>query len=230
MGTHPIGDGFDQRWPAAVTGPLGGLRGHRVAGQHVVAVDADSGHAVADRPVRDRRRRHLMADRHRDGPLVVLDEEHARRVEHRSEVQRLVRVTLTGGAVAEERQCHGILAQPLRAHRRADRVQSVGSDGNGDRCAAPLGEPDAAVPLAPPDGAHLRRRDAAQQECADLAVLGEQPIRLAQARRRADLRGLLAAAGREQRQLALALQVDEFAVEVARDDHQLVEPAQRFGW
>ena len=86
------------------------------------------------------------------------------------------------------------------------------------------------MPLAAPDRTHLRRRDAAQQERADLAVLGEQPVGLAQARRRPDLRGLLAAARREQREFALALQVDELAVDVARDDHQVVEPAQRFGW
>ena len=92
-----------------------------------------------------------------------------------------------------------------------------------------LGEPQPAVPAAPPDRTHLRRRDAAQQERADLAVLREQPVGLAQARRRADLGGLLAAARREQRQLALSLQVDELGVEFAGDDHHLVEPAQRFG-
>src|SRR3954469_10589094 len=48
--THPIRDGFDQRRPAAVTRPLRGLRDHRVTGQHVVAVDADTRHAVADSP------------------------------------------------------------------------------------------------------------------------------------------------------------------------------------
>jgi hypothetical protein len=70
---------------------------------------------------------------------------------------------------------------------------------------------------------------AGQQECADLAVLREDPVGLAQAGRGTDLRGLLAAARREQRELALPLQVDEFSVEIARDDHQLIEPAQRFG-
>ena len=93
-----------------------------------------------------------------------------------------------------------------------------------------LGEPQPAVPAAPPDRAHLRRRDTAQQERADLAVLRKQPVGLAQARRRADLRGLLAAARREQRELALALQVDELAVEFAGDGHHLVQPAQRLGW
>ena len=65
---------------------------------------------------------------------------------------------------------------------------------------------------------------------AHFAVLGEQPVGLAQARRRTDLGRLLTAARREQRQLALALQIDEFGVEIARDDHQLVEPTQRFWW
>ena len=108
--------------------------------------------------------------------------------------------------------------------------KSVGADRDRDRGAAFLGESQPAVPLAPPDRAHLRRRDAAHQKGADLAVLGKQPVGLAQAGRRADLGGLLAAARREQRQLALSLQVDEFDVEFAGDDHHLVQPAQRLGW
>jgi hypothetical protein len=59
--------------------------------------------------------------------------------------------------------------------------------------------------------------------------LRKQPVGLEKTRGRADLRGLLTAARREQGEFTLALQVDEFDVEFAGDDHRLVEPGQRLG-
>ena len=138
-------------------------------------------------------------------------------------------VALTGRAVTEKGQCHRILAEALGGHRRADGVQSVRADRDGDRRDTFLGESQPAVPCAPPDRAHLRGRDPAQQKRTDLAVLREQPVGFAKGRRRADLRGFLATARREQRQFTLALQIDELAVEIASDDHRLVEPGQSLG-
>jgi hypothetical protein len=193
-----------------------------MASQHIIAVDSDAGHAVTDRPVRDRRARQLPADRNRYRPLVVLHEEDARCLEHGRKVQRLMHVALAGCAVTDKRQRHRVLFQALGGHRRADGMQSMRADLDRNRGDALLGEFQPAVPLSPPNRADLRRRDPAQQERADLAVLREQPVRLAKACRRADLRGFLATARREERQFTLALQIDELAVEIAGDDHRLV--------
>ena len=95
---------------------------------------------------------------------------------------------------------------------------------------ANLGELQASVPFASPHRSDLRRGEAAQQKCADLAVLREQPVGFGQARRGADLRGFLTAARREQSQLSLPLQVDELGVQFAGDDHRLVEPGQSLRW
>ena len=124
-----------------------------------------------------------------------------------------MRVALARRTVAEVGNRHRVFAEALRGHGGPDRVQTVGADRDRDRRDALLGEPEPAVPPASPDRAHLRRRDTAQQERADLAILRKQPVGLAQARGRTDLRGLLPAAGGEQRELALSLQVDEFRVE-----------------
>ena len=139
-------------------------------------------------------------------------------------------VALAHRTVAEVGNADRVFAEPLRGHRRPHRVQTVGADRDRDRGDALLGEPQPAVPSASPHRAHLRRGDAPHQERADLAVLREQPVGLAQARSRTDLRGLLTAARREQCEFALPLQVDELRVERAGDGHQLVEPAQRLRW
>ena len=65
------------------------------------------GHAEAAAAQRERAAR-LARDRHRDRPLVVLHEEHLRRLVARGEDERLVRVALRGGAVAVVHEHRGI--------------------------------------------------------------------------------------------------------------------------
>ena len=72
----------------------------------------------------------LPRDRHRDGPLIVLHEEHARRTEHGGQVEGLVRVALGRRAVTHEGDGDRVLAESLGGHRRADGVQAVRADRN----------------------------------------------------------------------------------------------------
>ena len=72
-------------------------------------------------------------------------------------------------------------------------------------CAALIGERQSAVPGPAPHRTHLRGRDTAGQQGAEFAVLREQPVGLAQTRRRADLSGFLTAAGGVQGEFTLAL-------------------------
>src|SRR5574340_1589542 len=92
----------------------------------------------------------------------------------------------------------------------------MGADRNRNRRAAFRGEFQSAVPGSAPCSRDVPRRDAAGDKDTQLAVLRKQPVGFAQARRGTDLRRLLTAAGREQCQLALSLQVDELDVEFAR--------------
>lgn len=110
---------------------------------------------------------------------------------------------------AQRRSCEQRCVQPPR----------VRADGDGDRRDAALDEADPAVPRTPPRQTDAAGVDAADQERAELAVLGEESVGGVQHRGAAHLGRLLAPARREHRHLALALQVDELLVEFARDDH-----------
>ena len=129
MGPEPVGDGLDEGRPAAVAGPVGRRLGDRVHGQDVVAVHLDPGEPEAEGPLVDRPG-HLLDQRHRDRPLVVLAEEDHRGAVHGGEVERLADVALAGGAVAEVGHGADLGPVPLGPDGVADRVQGLGADGD----------------------------------------------------------------------------------------------------
>jgi hypothetical protein len=203
-----------------------GLADDEMAGDDVVAVDPNARHPVADRLVGQRRRPVLVALRGGDCPSVVLHVDDAGRLLHRGEVQRLVDVALARRSVADERHGDAVVAEPARCHGGADGVERVGSDGDGDRCDAPLDEAEPAVPRAAPREPYPAGVDPPNEEDAELAVLREEPVRVAEGGSASDLRCFLAFAGREECELALSLEVDELLVELAGGDHRLVEAGQ----
>ncbi len=100
----PVGDGLDERRAAPGRGPAkrGANRGEDRGG--VVPVDEHRAHAVADAPVRERRRRGLLGQRHADRVAVVLHQEDDRGLPYPGEVQRLVHVALAGRPVAGQHE------------------------------------------------------------------------------------------------------------------------------
>src|SRR6266508_6128291 len=96
----PVGDGLDQGRLAFVAGPRRRLLGRLKYGQHVVAVYQHTGETIGAGLAPDGGDR-LRRQWDRDGPLVVLTEEHDRSLEDGGEVAALVDVALGGGAVAE---------------------------------------------------------------------------------------------------------------------------------
>ena len=123
--------------PLARPGALDRLARGRVAREDVRPVHDDARDAVAGRPRRDVRDRHLHRRRHADGVAVVLDHEDERQLVDRREVEPLVDVALVGRALAHaghrhlarladlgrQRDAHGV--QELRRDRRAHRDQVV---------------------------------------------------------------------------------------------------------
>src|SRR5207248_775265 len=79
MAAHPKRHAFDEGRAVARAGAIGGLAHGLVHGEHVVAVHAHAGHAVAFGLLDDLAHGGLALDRHRDGPLVVLADEDDRR-------------------------------------------------------------------------------------------------------------------------------------------------------
>jgi len=98
MGPEPVLDRLDQGGAEfALTGVfrlLDGLTGDLVHRQRVHAVDLDALEAVGGGLLGQGGTRRLALARHRDSPLVVITEEHVRRVEDAGEVQPLVEVAL----------------------------------------------------------------------------------------------------------------------------------------
>ena len=104
---HAVGERLDEAGAVAGSRLLERLPRDGVADEHVVAVDAHAGHAESAAAQRERAAR-LARDRDRDRPLVVLHEEHLRRLVARREDEGLVGVALRRGAVAVVHEHRGI--------------------------------------------------------------------------------------------------------------------------
>ena len=233
---HPVGVGLHERRALAVAGPL--QRGLRdgVRREHVVAVDADAGEAEAESPLVERDPG-LALDRLGDGPLVVLAEEHDRRVVGRGEDERLVDVALRGGTVAEVRDDRRVavgvagadVAVALHAHGVAGRVQRLRADDDRVEVEVVLrGVPGALVDAAV-ETEQLERVDAAAPGDAVLAVGREDVVLRAQRAAGADLRGLLAEQLGPDAELTVALQRGGLGVDAAGQHHVAEEAADHLG-
>ena len=193
---------------------------HGEHGHGVVAIDLLRGDAVTDSLVSQRRSGGLLGQRHADGVLVVLDEEHDRGLEHGREVERLVEVALTGGAVADERHRDGRAAPALLAVRESGGVNQLGCQ----RCA--LGRRPcrhrvvAAVAESTRHLEDLDRVEAAGHQGHRVAIGRECPVAFGQCQHRPNLASLLTARGRVDREATLLRQSRGLDVEPATDHHR----------
>jgi len=231
-----IGDGFDEGRAFAVARAFDCGLGDGVDGEDVVAVDAHGGHAIGLALLRDRLRRALLADGHRDGPLVVLAEEDARRAVDRGEVHPAVEVVGRRRAVAHVAEHDDVVAARLGCHRGADCVADLRADHGGHAVVVALLErvvarhlPALAAVVAVADQLvdRLAERQAAHHCGSAFAQRGEHPVARFHRRRRADGRGLLAEDRAVEADASLALQHQHAAIELAHLDHLLVEEQHR---
>ena len=108
-----------RRRALARPGPGDRLAGRLVDRLDVVVLDPHAGHAVRRGPVRVGRDRGRRRPRHRDRPVVVLDDEDDRQPPQRGQVQRLVERALVGGALAGDRDGDPVGALALERERLA---------------------------------------------------------------------------------------------------------------
>ena len=202
----------------------GGAR-HREYGEDVVAIDAYAGEA---KPLCALIQRDpaLALERLADGPLVVLTEEHDRRVVDRREDEGLVDVALTRGTVAEVADDRAVAAVALDAHGIADRVQALVADDDRVEAEVVLVRVPPAIGHAPEESEQLQRVDLPRPSDTVLAVRREGEVLRQQRATGADLRGLLADQRCPQSELALALQRGGFGIDSAYEDEVAVETAQ----
>ena len=91
---EPVGDGLDEAWPFSRPGGSDCRIGGGAHRDDVVAVDLLAGKTRRDRLLRQRLRRRLQLERHRDRPLIVVDHEYDGQLPHAGEIHRLPHVTL----------------------------------------------------------------------------------------------------------------------------------------
>src|SRR5699024_11328547 len=99
----------------------------------VVAVDEDAGHAVPLCTCCDGSAGDLVFVGYRQGPLVVLTEEHHGRAEDRGEVHRLVDITLGAGSVTEVGQRHPVVTPQALTDGPTDGMGHRTADHGADR-------------------------------------------------------------------------------------------------
>ena len=201
MIAHSIRDSLDQNWPLLLQNQLSCLLGGVVDSDQVITIDTNGGHAIGHTPDHDAIARVLLVNRSRDGVHVVSAVEEGLRAQSRSEVQRTVEVAHRGGTFAEVCDCDAVLVID------AEVVSSSGSLGH--LCAKGRADRDYIhVPAAIVDGhllalaeivlitcqlmSHLLDGEAAPQEDASFAVLGEHQICVVEGSRRADAGRLFA--------------------------------------
>ena len=219
-----VGDGLDERGAASFPGPLD-RRGDAVPhGHDVVAVDLLAVDAGRNGLLGQRHRRGLGRPGHRDGPLVVVDDEHDRQPADAGQVERLGDVALGGRPVAQDAHGDTGLTTELEGHRHPCRVRRLGT--HRDRDGEVLtGSGEVAAPLvATPVQEQLHHGDASPQLRALLPERRHQHVGLRHGRGHADGHGLLAQRRRERAQLAAALQGDRPGVEGPGECHGPVQP------
>ena len=195
----PVGERLDQARAVAGTRFVEVLGGDRVAREHIVAVDLNTGDAESARALIQRYAR-LHAHRHRDRPVIVLDEEHLRRLVARGEDEGLVHVALAHGTVTEVdddrlilvRVAHGVSVEG-DAHGVAGGMQRVRTDHEGVEVEVlRLLRVPAAVGGAAEQGHDVEHVDPADHGDRVLAVGREDVVLGTGGVRGADLRALLA--------------------------------------
>jgi hypothetical protein len=222
-----IGHGLDQGRPAA-RARLGEGAFHAFAhGDHVVAVDLLAGEAGGDRLLRQGLGRTLLRARHRDGPLIVVDNEDQGQAPHAGEVHGLVEVTLRGRPVAEHADRRPPRAAELQGEGHAGGMRRVCADGHADgEVLARAGEVAAPLVAAPVEQ-DLDHGDAAQDLRALLAERGQQHVLGRHGGADADRDRLLAEGGAVGAEPSGALQRDRLGVEGTGQHHGPVERDER---
>ena len=167
--------------------------------------------------------RSLAAVGQRDGPLIVLAQEHDRRLEDPGEVHGLAEIALRRGALAETGQHGGRFAPLFGGPRQSHRVQHVGAHRYRRGEHAHAFRYDVAPLVAAPVLEVLLHAHAPHQEDARLAERRHHPILVAKGEGRPEVGGFLPRHPREGPQPTLALQLEHALVEPPGEHHPAVE-------
>ena len=165
----------------------------------------------------------LLLARHRDGPMIVDDDEHHRQPPDAGEIHRFVKVALRGGAVPHHGDGDAALLAQFERRRDAHRMRGLARDRHGRREILPWDLVVAAALVAAPELQELRQRHAAPDLRRLFAIGDRHHVGWNHRSRIADADGLLPGAGGIGAELAGALQRDRLGIEDAGQRHRAIE-------
>ena len=234
MGADAVGVRLHHRGALALPGIVHQFGRHGVASKDIVAVNLNTGHAVAVCSAVERNSR-LNADGNRNSPVVVLHKEHLRGLLAGGKNHGLVNIALAGGAVAKVDDdglvgfvvAGGVGAIKFDAHRVSGCVQRLRADDQRVKVKVAesriVGVP-AAVREAADKPDDVEDVDAANHSHGVLPISGENVVLWTNGVGGAHLSTLLAVARNPQGKLTLALKVRSLGVEPANYRHVAEKP------
>src|SRR5215467_3970423 len=218
-----IGHGLDQARPGAGAGLRDRILRRGAHRDDVVAIHLLAGKARGDRLLRQRLRRRLQLQRHRDRPLIVVGDEHHGQLVHAGEVHRLPHVALRGSAVAEEAHRDARLLSELERVGDAGGVRRLGSDWDAIRKIVGGAGGQAAALIAAPEQQDLLHLRPAPQQRAVVAVGGKDNVLRTHGAGDADRNRLLAERNGVGPEPSCPLQRDGLEIKRSREHHAAIE-------
>ncbi len=171
-----IGERLDQGRARAAPRRLERLAHHLAHREHIVAVNLHAGNTGGHGFLRQGLCGRLRADRNRNRPAVVDDDEHHGKRTRPGEVERLVEGALGRSTVADIGERAARLLQHLECHRRARRVQRLGGDRYAPGKIMPRHGEIIAAFVAAPVGENFRHGHAPPELRAEFTVHRRQHI------------------------------------------------------
>ncbi|MNT07874.1 hypothetical protein D3C72_1425940 [compost metagenome] len=227
MIAQPVGHCLDQRGAAAGPGARDRLAHAVPHCDHVVAIDLLAGNAGGNGLLGKRLRGGLLAARHRDCPLVVVDDDDQRRVPRAGHVHAFVEIALGGAAVPDDGHRHAGLPTQLERIGHAGAVAHLGADRHAVAKVMRRRRKAAAALVAAPVQQALGHGDAPHKLRGVVAVGRHQHVVRQHGGGHPDPNGLLPKRGRKGADLPRALHGDGLEIELAGQHHGAIQRQQR---
>ena len=230
MIAETITDRFYQGRPLAAAGPLDGTAGGIVDRHHIVAIHLQAAHSGTNPLLGQRWGARLQLTWHRDGPLVVVDDDDHRQMPYPGAVEPLQKIPLGGAAVADGDYGNPRLITQFESRGNTAGVGDLGGDGDADReifRGSPIGFEKITTPLVPtPILQVFLHRHAPHIEGGHVPIVGNVDILRLHGETNANPHGFCAEMGGKSTEFAGSLQRYRFFVIAAHHHHIAVESVQ----
>ena len=226
MVTQSVGHRLDEGGAFPSTSSCDGVFHDFCHGKKIVAIGSHTRHAVRNPSLGKCFTGGLDTGGDRDGPSIVLATEHHGKLQARGKVGGFVKVTFTGGAIAEERDgdCPGFFG--FFGPSQARRVQHLGADGDGNGGGIHTCRNMVAAFIAHPVQQDAFWGQPMPEQACVLAVTGDQPVGFVDGQGGGQGRHLLASVLRVGPHASRALQLECGFIELSTEHQMLHDGGQ----